>query len=165
MSESLILGLASILSSGVVGSVGLYLVYHARSQPFRERLYEAQLALLSDIAERVIALNSICLVHRVQSDELARLKTLLRAAEVGKELGSLCSRAPVLLPASICVAITEYGKALVPYFRTKGSDDAALAALHEACHALVDPIRAFTGVDPMSEETLRMFRSFSDPGD
>src|SRR5437773_11809244 len=112
MSETLILGLASIVSSGVVGSVGLYLVYHARSQPFRERLYEAQLALLSDIAERAIELNSICLVHRVQqSDELARLKTFLRAAEVGKELGSLCARAPILLPVSICVAITEYGKA------------------------------------------------------
>ena len=96
MSETLILGLASIVSSGVVGSVGLYLVYHARSQPFRERLYGAQLALLSDIAERVIELDSICLVHRVQSDELARLKTFVRAAEVGKELGSLCSRAPKL---------------------------------------------------------------------
>jgi hypothetical protein len=156
MTETLILGLAAIVCSTSVSCVGLYFVYRARSQPFRERLYEAQLALLSEIAEQVVELNSLCLQARVQTED-ARRKTFIRAAEPAKRFATLGSRAPVVLPLRICIAITAYGKALQTWIRTQGTDTAALAAVVEACHGLFDQIRECTGVDPMSAETLRLF--------
>ncbi len=166
MSESLILGLASFVTSATLGGLALYFGYRARSQPFREHLYETQLAFVLDLAVTADALHSACSrISTPGADDKERLKRRVRAGQLARGFFATIARAHAILPIQVGYALGAFMEAVTGVTRTNGPHDALLPALDDAFAKLVVAIRAFTGVDPMSDENLRMFRSLSDPNE
>ncbi len=162
MSESLIIGLAGILTSGVLGGLGLYFGYRARSQPFRERLYDAQLSFILEAIRSANELHSACVALAMAQEETASATARKNAAELGRAFFSTVAQASALAPLPVSDAFTTFAEAVRDYLRVRSPKVDSLSGVDDAWARIVVPIRHFAGVDAISNENLRLFKSLAE---
>jgi len=147
-----------------VGGFGLYLQYRARSQPFRERLYETQLAFVLDAVVAADELRTMCLRVSIAPAH-TRDEARENAWRIARDFYPTLARASAVMPLPVHQALNVFTEAVREYLAEATETPAKFTAAEDAAIGLILTLRHFAGVQPLSGENLKMFRSFSDDGE
>ena len=152
MTESLVLGLASI----GLGALGLWLGYRARSQPFRERLYQEQIKVVIEALEAADRLHTACARITLLKDQ-SRIDARQAALDLGRSFFGILAKASAILPLSVWGAFTTFAELARTFLHNPNPTELDYDQLSEVWARLPGPIRHFVGVEPLTEENLRAF--------
>jgi hypothetical protein len=163
MSSELWLGLGGLASTVISSALGLYYTSRARTASYRDRLHARQGEIIELILDRAselyLLLGELTGDHE---DMIAHDRIYHKAVSSFDQLSALSSRAFSSLPTALLKTYGELnnmGTALLVDLARNHGPPEALADFVRALQRFANQSRDLLGVDPLSEESLRLFTS------
>lgn len=157
--QTILISIAGLISTAIVGGLGLYFAARSRSASLRQHLYQEQLALVVRLIRIIGKIRTFAPVvldragpyYESALDDL-RIKV--------RQLSEAKDTAAALLPTELYVEVSQLASVVVDFL---GDHDAcrdvswfpARLAGHSAKTALL--ARAYLGVDELSTESAALF--------
>jgi hypothetical protein len=160
--DNQVLAVASVVSSALIGALGLYFGYRARNQTFRQTLYDRQVSLLLEAMTMADTVHSACLRLQLARDADQDRTARQAVFDQGREFQSLPKLA-VLLPIQVWKAFVDFHEEVGRYLRDTPRRESRYKSVTDRYARLAIPVRQFAGVESLSAQNLKEFGESEDP--
>jgi hypothetical protein len=154
------IGLAGILSTLIVSSLGLYFTHKARTSKYREELYSTQIELIIELFELIDAVTSASKAVMDAEDKESHFDAWYEFKSQVLSLSDSLSRSSAILPTELFTALGQLHSSAVDFLYVSTQKEDVESDYHvlrgfDVKFALL--AREFIGVDALSEESTKLF--------
>jgi hypothetical protein len=154
-----LVSIAGLLSTAIVGGIGLYFIARGRSAPLRQHLYEEQLAIVVRLV-RIIGKIRTFAPTVVESSGASYERALADLRVKVRQLAETKDTAAAILPTELYVEISQLSSVVTDFLIDHdGGRDVRWFPGKLAGHAAKTALlaRTYLGVDELSAESARLF--------